>query len=128
MPELFPDVARFQSERNADRHEGEQPARVIAEKPGLSFKGAIDEPWHRLRLFIKAEKSNFEHGVHQRRLRTHGREFDPRVEELFLQHAVFRWPVVPRRVLRKLVALLGCAERVCVSWASDPPLCELFAN
>lgn len=37
MPELFPDVARFQAERNADRHEGEQPARIIAEKLGLSF-------------------------------------------------------------------------------------------
>jgi hypothetical protein len=37
MPKLFPNVARFQPERSADRHEGEQPARVIAEKPGLGL-------------------------------------------------------------------------------------------
>jgi len=111
MPKLFPIVARFQPERSADRHEGEQPARVIAEKSGLSLARAIDESWRRLRLFIRAEKSIFEHGVHQRRLRTHGGEFDPQVKELFL-HCVERAGPTRQRVLPKRVARLRCAAGV----------------
>ena len=87
MLELFPYVPRFQPERIADRHEGEEPARVIAEKPILSLARALHVPLIRLKPFMKAEKSIFEHSVHQRRLRAYGSEFDPRVEELFRKHA-----------------------------------------
>jgi hypothetical protein len=43
---------------------------------------------------MKAEKSIFEHGVHQRGLRAHGSEFDPRVEELFRKHAGVGCPII----------------------------------
>ena len=82
MLKPFPDVVRFQPERIADRHEGEEPARVVAEKPLLSLPRALNKPLLRLKLFMKAKKSIFEHSVHQRRLRAYGSEFDPRVEEL----------------------------------------------
>jgi hypothetical protein len=82
MPKLFPYVPRFQPERIADRHQGERPARVVAEKPILSLPRAPHKPLIRLELFMKAEKGIFEHGVHQRGLRAHGSEFDPRVKEL----------------------------------------------
>ena len=87
MLQLFSDVVRFQPEGIADRHEGEQPARVIAEEPILRFPRALNKPWLRLKVFMKAEKSVFEHSVHQRRLRAHCGEFDPTVEELFRKHA-----------------------------------------
>src|SRR6266508_8342 len=75
--EHLPHVVRFQPECVADRQEGEEPARVIAEKPILSLPRALHEPLLRLKLFLKAEKSIFEYGVHQCRLRAHGSEFDP---------------------------------------------------
>ena len=83
MLKLCPYVLGFQPERSADGHEGEEPARVIAEKPILSLPRALNKPLLRLELFMKAEKGIFEHGVHQRRLRAHDRQPDPRVEELF---------------------------------------------
>ena len=75
-PKPFPYVMRFQPERIADRHEGEEPARVIAEKPLLSLTRALNKPLLRLKLFMKAEKSIFEHSVHQRPFRAYGSEFD----------------------------------------------------
>jgi hypothetical protein len=33
MLKLLSDVVRFEPERTADRHEGEEPAGIIAEKP-----------------------------------------------------------------------------------------------
>lgn len=66
MLKLCPDVLGFQSERVTDGHEGEEPARVIAEKPILSLPRALSKPRLRLKLFLKAEKGIFEHGVHQR--------------------------------------------------------------
>jgi hypothetical protein len=95
MLKLCPDVLRFHPERVADGHEGEEPARVIAEKPILSLPPALSIPRFRLKLFLKAEKGIFEHGVHQRGLRAHGSEFDPRVEELFRSHADIGRPLIP---------------------------------
>jgi hypothetical protein len=92
--ELFPYVPRFQPERFADGHEGEKTAKIIAEKPLLSLLRALTKPLIRLKLFIKAEKSIFEHSVHQRRLRAHGSEFDSRVEELFRKHAAAGGPLI----------------------------------
>jgi hypothetical protein len=86
MPELHPYELRLQSEHIANRHEGKKPARVIAEKPILSLPCTLNKPLLRLKLFMKAEKSIFEHCVHQRRLRAHGSEFDPRVEELLWRY------------------------------------------
>src|SRR3990172_6738188 len=80
----------------ADRHEGKEPARVIAEKPILSLPRATNRPLLRLKLFLKAEKGIFEHGVHQRGLRAHDRQPDPRVEELLWQCAVIGRPLVCR--------------------------------
>jgi hypothetical protein len=73
MLKLCPYVLGFQSERSADGHEGEEPARVIAEKPILSLPRASNKPLLRLKLFLKAEKGIFEHSVHQRGLRAHDR-------------------------------------------------------
>ena len=87
MLELFPDVLWFQAEHMADRHKGEQPARVSAEKPILSFAPALNMPGIRLKLLMKAEKSIFEHSVHQRCLRTDEGEIDPRIKQLFRKHA-----------------------------------------
>jgi len=94
MLELFPYVPGFQPKRIADRHEGEEPARVIAEKPILSLPRALDEPLIRLKLFMKADKSIFEYSVHQCPLRAHGSEFDPRVEKLFRKHAAAGGPLI----------------------------------
>jgi len=73
MLKLCPYVLGFQPERSADGHEGEEPARVIAEKPILSLPRASNKPLLRLKLFLKAEKGIFEHSVHQRGLRAHDR-------------------------------------------------------
>jgi hypothetical protein len=94
MLKPFPYVLRRQPERIADRQEGEEPARVITEKPILSLPSALNKPLLRLKLLMKAEKSIFEHSIHQRRLRADGSEFDPRVEELFRKHAVVGWPLI----------------------------------
>jgi len=79
----------------ADRHEGEEPARVIAKKPILSLPRALNKPLLRLKLFLKAEKGIFEHRVHQRRLRAHDRQPDPSVEELFRRNVDIGQPVIP---------------------------------
>jgi hypothetical protein len=63
MLKLLPYVLRFQLERITDRHEGEDPARVIAEKPFFSLLRALNEPLLRLKLFLKTEESIFEHSV-----------------------------------------------------------------
>jgi hypothetical protein len=94
MLKLLPYVLRFQPERVTDRHEGEEPAGVVAEKPILSLPRALKKPLLCFKLFMKAEKSIFEHSVHQRRLRAYGSEFDPRVEELFRKHAAAGRPCI----------------------------------
>ena len=94
MLKLCPYVLGFKSERMADRHEGEQPARVIAEKLTLGLPRALNKRLPRLKLFLKAEKGIFEHGVHQRGLRAHDRQPDPRVEELLRQCAVIGRPLI----------------------------------
>jgi hypothetical protein len=78
---------RLQPERIADRHEGEKTAKIIAKKPLLSLPRAPHKSRLRFKLFMKAEKRIFEHGVHQCRLRAHGSEFDSTVEELFRKRA-----------------------------------------
>jgi hypothetical protein len=55
MLKLPPSVLRFQPERIADRHEGEEPAKVVAEKPILSLTRALNKPLILLKLFMKAE-------------------------------------------------------------------------
>jgi hypothetical protein len=95
MLKLSPYVLLFQPERIADRHEGDEPARVIAEKPILSLLRALNKPLLCLKLFMKTEKSIFEHSLHQRRLRARDSEFDPRVEELLWQHANIGRPLIP---------------------------------
>jgi hypothetical protein len=80
MFKLFPWVLRCQPERITDGHEGEEPARVIAEKPIFSLPRTLHKPLIRLKLFMKTEKSIFEHSAHQCRLRVYGSEFDSRVE------------------------------------------------
>src|SRR4029453_15883978 len=91
---LLPYVLRFQPKRITDRHEGEEPERVIAEKPFLSLPRALHEPSLRLKLLMKAEEGIFEHRVHQRRLRTHFNPADRRVEELFRKRADIGRPLV----------------------------------
>src|SRR6266545_3494651 len=97
----LPYVVRFQPECVADRQEGEESARVIAEKPILSLPRALHEPLLRLKLFLKAEKSIFEYGVHQCRLRAHGSEFDPIVQELLRQCVVIGRCLAPRVPARR---------------------------
>jgi len=57
--------------------------RIIAEKPFLSLPRALNQPFVRLKLFMKTEEGIFEHGVHQRRLLTYLEPVDSKVEELF---------------------------------------------
>jgi hypothetical protein len=64
MLKLLSDVVRFEPERTADRQKGEEPARIIAEKPLLGFPRIPHKPWLGLKLPTKAEKSIFEHSVH----------------------------------------------------------------
>src|SRR5262245_30974190 len=71
MLKFLPYELRFQPKRITDRHEGEEPARVIAEKPLLSFPRALHKPSLRLKLFMKATEGIFERRVQQRLLRTH---------------------------------------------------------
>jgi hypothetical protein len=61
MLKLLPYVLRFQPERIADRHEGEEPARGIAEKPSFSLPRALQEPSLRLKLLLKTQEGVFEH-------------------------------------------------------------------
>lgn len=95
MLKLLPYVLRFQPKRITDRHEGEEPARVIAEKPFLSLPRALHKPSLRLKRFMKTEEGIFEHRVHQRRLRAHFNPADRRVEELFRKRADIGRPLVP---------------------------------
>jgi hypothetical protein len=95
MLKLLPYVLRFQPERITDRHEGEEPVRVIAEKPLLSLPRALSKPSLRLKLFMKTAEGIFEHSVQQRRLRAHLHPADPRVEELFPKRADIGPTLVP---------------------------------
>jgi hypothetical protein len=95
MLKLRPYVLGFQPERVTDGHEGEEPTRVIAEKPILSLPRALSKRLLRLKLFLKAEQGIFEHSVHQRGLRAHGSKFDPRVKELSWRHADSGRPLIP---------------------------------
>ena len=94
MPQLVPYVIGFQPKRCADRPEGEKPLRVIAEKPILCFPRLLNEPALLFKPFLKAEKSIFEHSVHQRGLRAHGSETDPGVEKPIKKHAVAGRPLI----------------------------------
>jgi hypothetical protein len=58
---LFAYVLLVQPEGIADRHKGEEPAGIIAEKPILSLPRTLNKPLLRLKLFMKTEKSIFEH-------------------------------------------------------------------
>jgi hypothetical protein len=84
----------FQSKRVTDRQEGEEPARVVVEKPILSLARALTRPLLRLNLFMKAKKSIFEHGIHQCRLGAYGSQFDPRVKEPFRKHGDGARPLI----------------------------------
>lgn len=97
MSKLHPYELRFQSERCTDVQEGEELLRVIAKEPFFSLARlrALDRPRPNLELLAKANESIFEHSVHQRRLRAHGGEFDPRVEELLWQYADMGRPLIP---------------------------------
>jgi hypothetical protein len=95
MLKLLPYVLRFQPEGITDRHEGEEPARVIAEKPSFSLPRALHEPLLRLKLLLKTEEGIFEYRVHQRGLWAHFQWADPRVEELFRKPANIGRPLVP---------------------------------
>jgi hypothetical protein len=113
-----PYVLGFQPERTADRHEGEWPARVIAEKPILSFRRALNKRPLRLKLHTKREKGIFEHSVHQRGLRAQRSEFDPKVEELLWQYAVIGRPLrCPSLASGRRPACLalvgGCVQYTC---------------
>ena len=144
MFEFVPYVTGFQPERIAHGLEGEKPARIVAKKPILGPAPAPHVPMLRFKLFMKAEKGIFEHGIHQGRLRTHGSELDARVEELFGKHGFLDRsiidcgsacrPALPRPApLGGAIgvahsALLGC-ERVGVELAhpSVHPASALFS-
>ena len=103
MLEPLPQELGFQFERITDRHEGEEPARVIAEKPILGLpRPALDIRYRRLKLFLKTQKGIFEHCIHQCRLWAHASESDPRVEELFRQHTDIGRPLIPGVPLARL--------------------------
>lgn len=69
--------------------------KVIAKKPLFCLPRALHKPLTRLKLFMKGEKRIFEHSVHQCRLRAHGGEFDPTVEELLRQFVVIGRRLIP---------------------------------
>jgi hypothetical protein len=94
MFKFCPYVVRFEAERIADRHKGEKTVKFIAKKPLLSFPRAPYKPRIRFKLFMKAEKRIFEHGVHQCRLGANGYELNPRVEKLFSKEAVVVGPLI----------------------------------
>lgn len=69
--------------------------KVIAKKPLFCLPRALHKPLTRHKLFMKGEKRIFEHSVHQCRLRAHGGEFDPTVEELLRQFVVIGRRLIP---------------------------------
>jgi hypothetical protein len=95
MFKLLPYIFRFQPEHVTNRHEGEEPVRIIAEKPFLSLPRALDKPLVRLKLLMKTEESIFEHSVHQRRFWTCFNLADPMVEEWFRKQADIGRPLIP---------------------------------
>ena len=71
MLESLPDELRFQPELCTDRYEREEPAGVIAEKPLLGLLCRLsDTRLVNLKRLLKTKEGIFEHGTHQRRLRT----------------------------------------------------------
>lgn len=94
MLKLVPYVLGFQPECVADGQKGEEPARVVAEEPILSFVRALYARLIPFKLVMKAKKCVFEHGIHQGRLRAHLSELDSRVEKLFGKHGVFEGPII----------------------------------
>jgi hypothetical protein len=95
MPKLHPYELRLQSKCITDRDKGEKPARVIAEKPILSLPRALHKPPLLFKLLLKTQEGIFEYRIHQRRLRAHFSEFDPRVEELLWQYADIGPSIIP---------------------------------
>src|ERR1044071_2543352 len=81
MLKLHPYELRLNPKNIANRHEGENPVKVITEKPLLSLFCLLSVPPVHSRLFLKAAQGIFEHCIHQCTLRAYGSDFDSRIKE-----------------------------------------------